>query len=87
MAEEKIVVQITLDNGSVLKGFAEIQQKANKLEGNLEKSLSGKAIENLGDVAKKQFGFIGSLIDKMPTGLGVFGASLFAVKKRFLKRG
>lgn len=83
MATEQIVVQITLDNGSMIKGIAEFEKKARSAGDSVGKSLSGKVFQDLGDSAKRHLGYVGSLIEKIPVSLGIAGGAIFAFKKLF----
>ena len=86
MADDKIVIQITLDDGSILKGFANLENKAKQTGSKLEKSITGKAFDELKDSAESAVPALGRVASMFPSIMKFAGplvAMLFGLKKAF----
>lgn len=59
--DNKIEVQIVLDNGSVVKGFAKMEQAAEQAGKTVEKSFSGKVTEELSQKVNNLAGFFSDI--------------------------
>ncbi len=83
MATEQIVVQVTLDNGQVLKGFAQIEQSAKNIQKATKDGFATKAVDEFSDSVNSSFGGISRLLNMIPGPIKLVLAGVYALKKTF----
>lgn len=80
MADQKVLIEIVLDDGSVKKGFASIKTEAKKAGDEVEKSLGkGNAVEGLADGLSTAASGFSAIAARAAVAIGPMGALALAV--------
>jgi hypothetical protein len=80
--DNRIEIVITMDNGSVLKGLAQVEDKAKVTGDKTHDALSG-SFGKFEEEAKSTFGKFGSILEYIPMAVIPIGAAILAVKEAF----
>jgi hypothetical protein len=80
MADEKVIIELELDDGSIKKGFAIIKKEGQQVGEAFGNNLSSSVKNSLSSLSNPLSGFT-SLLSKSALAAGAVGASILAIKK------